>query len=123
MALLVICKNCHEEFSIKASAETRPELERKIGEYFQRQCPHCLAEREYHVNDVSQRFGKNFKMAVYGGILVLTLGITLFAYVQGWWTTAGLIIGGILALIAGPAMNKGEGTFNRYRIRRSRQEV
>lgn len=82
MNLFTTCNACRQQFSIKSSADTRPELEREKGLYFSVKCPHCGRHQKKHVNDVRARASV---IIIVGGLVIgLAVTIGLFLIYQDY---------------------------------------
>jgi len=123
MELRTYCKSCRKDFKIKENAATRPDLEQKIGSYFRKQCSHCLIENEYNVNDIFATAGSAPKWIGTGLGILIIIGATIFAWKNGYITTAGLVVGGIVILASQKVEESSDSrAFNKYRVRRKQKD-
>ena len=79
MHLTTICKNCHEETSVKSHATDRRDLIRDMGETFNLQCNGCNKNFNVHVNDVRAQTSRIIMISalVLGAILTIVLIMVL----------------------------------------------
>ncbi len=96
MKLIIKCKSCQENFEIKEKALTRSELEDKIGNYFERTCPHCGQGMEYNVNEVKAVGGHTIKQAGRIAAIVIAVGAYFFSQGDKWLMGLGLFIAGAI---------------------------
>jgi predicted lipid-binding transport protein (Tim44 family) len=124
MKLQTYCKSCQKAFVIKSNAGTRPELEDELGGYFNKQCPHCLKNNEYHVNNVFASPSDTVKLFgyIFGG-LIMIIGLTGLIWMNGFITLGGIVIGGlVIYLTSGNAPTSTIRAFNSYKIQRNKRK-
>lgn len=122
MKLKTKCKQCREEFDLKKSFTTRPDLIAEMGEYFYLQCPHCLSDSEYHANDPTAYQSSSYRLignAIGFGIIIL---VSLLFWEMGFITNIGLIIGGaVIAAANYSSFTSNVKAFNSYRVNRTKK--
>lgn len=119
MKLKTTCQKCKEDFDLKKSYLTRPEMIQEMGETFPLKCTHCNVKNTYHVNDVQAYNTISFTTIIGFIAIMIILLITAAFWQLGFITNIGLIIGAIV--LAG--LNTGRTTsnvraFNSYKVRR-----
>lgn len=124
MKLQTYCKSCQKAFVIKSNARNRPDLEDEIGAYFNQQCPHCLTDNEYHVNKVFASASDSAKLFgyIFGG-LVMIIGLTGLVWMNGYITSGGVVIGGLVIYhTSGQAPTSMVRAFNSYKVIRGKKK-
>ncbi len=119
MKLKVKCRNCKEEFNLKKSFVTRPDLIDAMGEEFSVQCSQCLSQNTVHANDVVAYQSTPYRLA--GSLLgiAIIIIITLFWWDAGYISNMGLILGGgIIAASNFSSVTSNVTAFNTYKITR-----
>lgn len=120
MHLKLRCTSCKTDFDLKHKANSRPDLEDKLGEYFRENCTHCGTSKEYHVNDVKayDKLGMSFVGTLIGlGVIAL---VTVLFWNRGFITNVGLILGGgIIAASNMSTLTSNSTAFNKYTITRT----
>ncbi len=120
MKLKVTCRNCREEFDLKKTYLTRPEMIDDLGEYFSYPCSHCATTSEYHVNDATAYSGGIASVVgIIAGILIMIISTLLFLSI-GYISTIGYVIGLLIINASrGRSNTSNIRIFNSYKITRN----
>jgi uncharacterized membrane-anchored protein YitT (DUF2179 family) len=124
MKLQTYCKSFQKAFFIKSKAGTRSELEDEIGAYFNNQCIYCLKNNEYHVNNIFASPNDSVKLFgyIFGG-LIMTIGMTTLIWMNGFITSGGIVIGGLIIYhTSGKAPTSIVRAFNNYKVKRGKRK-
>lgn len=81
MRLSTTCISCHKSFKVKARARTRPDLQKKKGDYLKLTCPNCARQQEKHVNDIQAE--PNAALIMLGISMTVLIGIFLWKLYGG----------------------------------------
>lgn len=109
MRLRTNCRGCHQPIALKGRAKTRPDLQKKIGDFAKLQCPNCARRDERHVNDIYAQVSP--PVVLIG--LFLGIAFTLFL----WQFYGGIsTLSFIIPLLFWQQEEAAVKTFNGYRV-------
>ncbi len=132
--LKIKCQNCKEYFKYPSDALTRAEIENKVGRYFRYQCPHCLSNKEYHVNDIRAHDNQKLLLLYFLFALFANIGTLIYFWSIGlipnigflFMTTIGVrilivsIVPFVVFLLLKKQMEKKNAFFNKHRVSKTR---
>lgn len=112
MRLTYTCSGCKKQNYLKHKADTRPELQMKIGkDEIELNCDNCGKQEKRHLNEITAVVDK--RIVLLGFLLGLIVTLAL-------WNSFGAISTLSLGIpfLFWVSENKGLSSFNKYMIRR-----